>query len=113
LHGSLPGILTLVIWRIATSIAIYRALATTARLNVWRSTSLRNFALNASFFCADIASRWDPVAALPEQPRGISYARLDRLQRRIAPSCRRRNFFGDSCRPKDRNHIGEHMLKAT
>src|SRR5215218_4563637 len=29
---------------------------------------------------ADIASRWDPVAALPEQPRGIPYARLDRLQ---------------------------------
>jgi hypothetical protein len=29
---------------------------------------------------ADIASRWDPVASLPQQPRGISYARLDRLQ---------------------------------
>ena len=27
---------------------------------------------------ADIASRWDPMAALPEQPRGIPYARLDR-----------------------------------
>ena len=32
---------------------------------------------------ADIASRWDPVAALPEQPRGIRYARLDRLQREL------------------------------
>src|SRR5215212_97980 len=32
---------------------------------------------------ADIASRWDPVAALPEQPRGVSYARLDRLQREL------------------------------
>ena len=31
----------------------------------------------------DIASRWDPVAALPEQPRGISYARLDRSQREL------------------------------
>src|SRR5215218_1693450 len=31
---------------------------------------------------ADIASRWDPVAALPEQPRGVSYARLDRHHRR-------------------------------
>src|SRR5215212_374224 len=30
---------------------------------------------------ADIASRFDPVAALPEQPRGVSYTRLDRLQR--------------------------------
>ena len=82
----LSGILTLVIWRIATSIATYRALATTARLNVWRLTSLRNFILNASFFCADIASRWDPVAALPEQPRGILYARLDRLQRELSVS---------------------------
>jgi len=32
---------------------------------------------------ADIASRWDPVAALPEQPRGVPYARLDRLQREL------------------------------
>ena len=32
---------------------------------------------------ADIASRWDPVAALPGQPRGIRYARLDRLQREL------------------------------
>ena len=32
---------------------------------------------------ADIASRWDPVAALPEQPRGIRYARLDRFQREL------------------------------
>jgi hypothetical protein len=32
---------------------------------------------------ADIASRWDPVAALPEQPRGVRYARLDRLQREL------------------------------
>lgn len=32
---------------------------------------------------SDIASRWDPVAALPEQPRGVSYARLDRLQREL------------------------------
>jgi hypothetical protein len=32
---------------------------------------------------ADIASRFDPVAALPEQPRGIRYARLDRLQREL------------------------------
>jgi hypothetical protein len=32
---------------------------------------------------ADIASRWDPVAALPEQPRGIPYARLDRSQREL------------------------------
>src|SRR5687768_445080 len=32
---------------------------------------------------ADIASRWDPVAALPEEPRGIPYARLDRLQREL------------------------------
>ena len=32
---------------------------------------------------ADIASRWDPVAALPEQPLGIPYARLDRLQREL------------------------------
>lgn len=32
---------------------------------------------------ADIASRWDPVAALPDQPRGISYAGLDRLQREL------------------------------
>jgi hypothetical protein len=31
----------------------------------------------------DIASRWDPVATLPEQPRGVSYARLDRLQREL------------------------------
>jgi hypothetical protein len=31
----------------------------------------------------DIASRWDPVAALPDQPRGVSYARLDRLQREL------------------------------
>ena len=29
---------------------------------------------------ADIASRWDPVAALPGQPRGIPTARLDRWQ---------------------------------
>jgi hypothetical protein len=35
---------------------------------------------------ADIASRFDPVAALPEQPRGIRYARLDRLQRERAAS---------------------------
>ncbi|HEU5485543.1 MAG TPA: DUF3500 domain-containing protein [Microlunatus sp.] len=32
---------------------------------------------------ADIASRWDPVAASPEQPRGVSYARLDRRQREL------------------------------
>src|SRR4029453_12466251 len=32
---------------------------------------------------ADIASRWDPVATLPEQPRGFPYARLDRLQREL------------------------------
>jgi hypothetical protein len=32
---------------------------------------------------ADIASRSDPVAALPEQPRGIPYTRLDRLQREL------------------------------
>ena len=32
---------------------------------------------------ADIASRWDPVAAPPEQPRGIPYTRLDRLQREL------------------------------
>lgn len=32
---------------------------------------------------SDIASRWDPVAALPEQPRGISYATLDRWQREL------------------------------
>lgn len=32
---------------------------------------------------ADIASRWDPVAALPNQPRGLSYARLDRRQREL------------------------------
>src|ERR671911_318282 len=32
---------------------------------------------------ADIASRCDPVAALPEQPRGIRYAGLDRLQREL------------------------------
>lgn len=32
---------------------------------------------------ADIASRWDPVAVLPEQPRGISYAGLDRFQREL------------------------------
>ncbi|WP_230208143.1 DUF3500 domain-containing protein [Microlunatus sp. Gsoil 973] len=32
---------------------------------------------------SDIASRWDPVAALPEQPRGVSYARLDRRQREL------------------------------
>src|SRR6188472_3152750 len=31
---------------------------------------------------ADIASRWDPVAALPGQPRGIRYAGLDRHHRR-------------------------------
>jgi hypothetical protein len=31
----------------------------------------------------DIASRWDPAARLPEQPRGVSYARLDRLQREL------------------------------
>ena len=31
----------------------------------------------------DIASRWDPVAALPEQPRGVAYARLDRSQRHL------------------------------
>ena len=30
---------------------------------------------------ADIATRWDPVAVRPDQPRGISYARLDRVQR--------------------------------
>src|SRR3954467_3069340 len=29
---------------------------------------------------ADIVSRWDPVAAPPDQRRGIPYARLDRLQ---------------------------------
>lgn len=28
----------------------------------------------------DIASRWDPVATLPDQPRGVPYARLDRNQ---------------------------------
>ena len=32
---------------------------------------------------SDIASRWDPVAALPEQPRGIAHARLDRSQREL------------------------------
>ena len=31
----------------------------------------------------DIASRWDPVAALPTQSRGVPYARLDRLQREL------------------------------
>jgi hypothetical protein len=31
----------------------------------------------------DIASRWDPVAALPDQPRGVPYARLDRSQREL------------------------------
>jgi Protein of unknown function (DUF3500) len=39
---------------------------------------------------ADIASRWDPVAALPEQPRGVPYAQLDRSTsmrtRRARPS---------------------------
>ena len=30
---------------------------------------------------ADIASRWDPVVVLSEQPRGVPYARLDRPQR--------------------------------
>jgi hypothetical protein len=35
---------------------------------------------------ADIASRWDPVAGLPQQPRGISYARLDRVQRELLVS---------------------------
>jgi hypothetical protein len=32
---------------------------------------------------ADIASRWDPVAVLPEQPRGVPYAGLDRMQREL------------------------------
>ncbi|HYI59522.1 MAG TPA: DUF3500 domain-containing protein [Microlunatus sp.] len=32
---------------------------------------------------ADIASRWDPVAVLPEQPRGVPYARLDSVQREL------------------------------
>lgn len=32
---------------------------------------------------ADIASRWDPVATPPEQPRGVSYAGLDRWQREL------------------------------
>jgi hypothetical protein len=32
---------------------------------------------------ADIASRWDPVAVPPEQPRGVPHARLDRLQREL------------------------------
>lgn len=32
---------------------------------------------------SDIASRFDPVAALPDQPRGVSYARLDRSQREL------------------------------
>ena len=31
----------------------------------------------------DIASRWDPVAALPTQSPGVPYARLDRLQRQL------------------------------
>jgi hypothetical protein len=30
---------------------------------------------------ADIATRWDPVAVRPDQPRGIAYAGLDRTQR--------------------------------
>ncbi len=32
---------------------------------------------------SDIASRWDPVAALPDQAPGIAYARLDRGQRAL------------------------------
>jgi hypothetical protein len=32
---------------------------------------------------SDIASRFDPVAALPDQPRGVSYSRLDRSQREL------------------------------
>jgi hypothetical protein len=31
----------------------------------------------------DIASRWDPVAARPEQPPGVPFARLDRGQREL------------------------------
>lgn len=43
----------------------------------------RGTALIAVEAPADIASRWDPVAVVPEQPRGISYARLDRFQREL------------------------------
>ena len=43
----------------------------------------RRTALIAVEAPADIASRWDPVAALPEQPRGVPYARLDRRQREL------------------------------
>jgi len=44
----------------------------------------RRTAVIAGVAPADIATRWDPVAALPQQqPNGISYARLDRLQREL------------------------------
>src|SRR5215213_5922287 len=40
----------------------------------------RRMARSAVEAPAGSAPRWDPVAALPEQPRGVSYARVDRLQ---------------------------------
>lgn len=43
----------------------------------------RQLAQMSSAAPADIASRWDPVATLPEQPRGIWYGRLDREQREL------------------------------
>ena len=46
---------------------------------------------------ADIASRWDPVAALPEQPRGVRYARLDRLQRELLVSLLRQYLDRAAC----------------
>ncbi|MBO0811514.1 MAG: DUF3500 domain-containing protein [Microlunatus sp.] len=59
---------------------------------------------------ADIASRWDPVAALPDQPSGIPYARLDRLQRGLFVALLRQ--YIDRAAPAVANQAWEDITDA-